>query len=119
MDFRQDDKVWSYRYGNGVIRNLGDERVSYPINVYFESGESDEYTIGGKLYSEDNRRDLYHGHDVDIQIVEYLPKREVSEWIIRYEGGSMGGRVFKSEEEARDYNKVDDKATYHEIKVLR
>lgn len=114
MDFRKDDKVWSFRYGNGTVLDIN--RGSFPIVVEFESGkEADEYTSDGKLYHEDKVRDLYHGHNVVIHIDEHRPKRKISKWVIRYSSGNMSTRCFETEEDAINFNISDENATYHQI----
>ncbi len=59
-EFRLGDTVWCLIYGKGEVTSLrgNPEYYTYPVEVSFENGHGDWYTLDGKI-DEDGNRTLF------------------------------------------------------------
>jgi len=83
LNFRVGDKVWSIQYGNGIITTTKSNFKQLPIEVKFKE-ITYAYTTQGKITRKDITRDLYHGHNLNIEVDEKLPIRKVDKWVFLY-----------------------------------
>jgi len=81
LDFRVGDKVYDFIEGNGVVAPCTDEL--YPIKVIYESGEFNNFTKDGKLWLNE-KRTLFHGHNIEVIIKEEMPIRTKIKWVFVY-----------------------------------
>jgi len=108
-EFRVGDEVFSLSSGNGIIVSIiNDSRHSITVK-FFSSGEHGVRTMNGKLWDSRKRRDLYHGHDLEVSVKEKLPvrpKKTREAWVVltsTYDPGHISHFEFKTELAAIDY----------------
>lgn len=77
-----DDQVWSIKYGWGIITNINNGSIDYPITVKYPTKSTTVYTLDGKWNSDDIHPEIYW----DVVTFEYpkQPKRLVKKEFIGY-----------------------------------
>lgn len=56
--FRVGQEVLSAAHGKGVVTEVVDEIAFYPVEVKFDSGTAESYTLDGKMFVYAKRPDL-------------------------------------------------------------
>jgi hypothetical protein len=88
-DFQAGDKVFSLRFGNGVVSRMNDSLAPYHVvcdfgKCGFGKTKYRAYTKEGYYKNDDVVRDLYHGHNKKIVVDESVPVREKIRWVYLY-----------------------------------
>lgn len=95
--FKVGDKVVSVAYGDGVVVYI-DEDKTYPLNVYFNNGEDEEFSLDGKERHYHTYPTLFHADGYKSPVPgkhSRKPGFDHDEVILVREGGDWRPRHFK------------------------
>jgi hypothetical protein len=78
-EFKVGDPVTCILNGKGVVINIRESQIYFPVVVEFQSGQKDAYTPEGRQFKLDSVPSLHHGHG--IFEIKFTPDPEpVYEW---------------------------------------
>jgi len=84
-DFQVGDYATSLSLGEGYISIIKDTTHKYPVSFKTcEGTHTFVFTKKGFRQGQPFMRDLYHGHDLNIEVDEKLPNRKVDKWVFLY-----------------------------------
>jgi len=85
INFQVGDCVTSLSLGEGYISIIKDTTHKYPVSFKTcEGTHTFVFTKKGFRQGQPFMRDLYHGHDLNIEVDEKLPNRKVDKWVFLY-----------------------------------
>lgn len=104
-EFRVGDVVWCLLHGKGEVTYIQQGVATYPVEVYFENGDTFWYTQDGR-YSEEFPRTLFFSEPkVEASVVRpFVPVLEGKHVVVETEDSWVSGRVF---EETPSHFKLD------------
>ncbi len=95
-EFRVGDVVWCLLHGKGEVTYIHHHVTTYPVEVYFEGGDTFLYTQDGR-YSEEFTRTLFFSEPkIEASVVRpFVPVLEGKHVIVETEDIWVSGRVFE------------------------
>lgn len=93
------DRVWSYLHGWGEIINvIIDEGIPYPVQVEFEDCGTEDFTLDGRLLSDDKNPTLFWEEMV---LMPKYKMEKIERWVNVYPDNTIGS-MWDTEEQALD-----------------